>query len=330
MRSLARAFTTATVSRATSHAPLHETESSASSALAAALRVVAVIPARAGSTRLPNKPLANLTPDLETKWTVIDAVVSAAMDAGELDDVIVATDSPDIAAAADAAGAHAVLTPADLPTGSDRVHHALRQLHASRHPSVRSLAGVVNLQGDEPFVDPHLIDALAAELRAAAAATAHSHASAPDIVTAAVELPDGIAPPDLDMVSVVVDHASRALYFSRAALPAAAPHADTASHPSPPPFLAHLGIYGYTLPALDAFVAAPRPWIEQREMLEQLRALYLGLHIHVVTTTPPNTLFPWPPIAIDTPDDLHRARSWLASRNQPATSGGPAPASITS
>jgi 3-deoxy-manno-octulosonate cytidylyltransferase (CMP-KDO synthetase) len=233
------------------------------------VRIAVVIPARMASTRLPNKPLADIHGRPMIAW-----MVEAGLRA-DVGPVIVAAGEAEIAAAAQAAGAHAMLTDPALPSGTDRVAAAILG---------REVDVIVNLQGDMPTIDPAHIR-LAARLAEAAdiatlASPSHSadERANPNVVKAIVSFPEGEA-----MVG-------RALYFTRAP----APHGEG-------PIWRHVGLYAYQRQALARFVAAPPSPLERRESLEQLRALEMGMHIAVGVVAE----FPK---GVDSPPDLEAAR----------------------
>ncbi|MDQ2669379.1 MAG: 3-deoxy-manno-octulosonate cytidylyltransferase [Gemmatimonadota bacterium] len=238
------------------------------------MRVLGVVPARLGSTRLPNKPLQLLAGE-----PLVARVIQRVASFGAVDQLVVATDSPAVAEVAEAAGVRGVLTSADHTTGTERVAEVA---------GLSEFAGydlIANVQGDEPFLPAGAL----------AAAIGHVRAGV-DIGTAAVPLaPQDAADPA--RVKVVVDACDRALYFSRATIPFR--RADAAV----PDYWQHLGVYVYTRAALARWVAAPPAPAEQAEMLEQLRALHYGLSIGVARLA--ESALP----GIDTPDDLRRAEA---------------------
>jgi len=226
--------------------------------------VAAIIPARWGSTRLPGKALA----DLAGEPLVVHAWRSARACA-RFDRVCVATDSDAIEAAVRAAGGDVVRVDAPCPSGTARVAHAAALLDARF---------VVNLQGDMPRVPPAALDAVVERLSQGA-----------HIATLAAPLaPTRRADPSV--VKVVTDHAGRALYFSRAAVPG--------DH--------HVGVYGFRADVLRRLAALPRVALAAAEDLEQLDWLHAGLEVHVVPIDAA-------PLAIDTPFDLERARDALSA-----------------
>ena len=229
------------------------------------------------STRLPGKPLADIggVPMIVQVWR-------RAMEAG-LGPVCVAAAEPEIAEAVTKAGGTAVLTDPDHPSGSDRIFEALRKVDpAGKHDAV------VNLQGDLPTIDPAIIRRVVEPLADAAV----------DIATLAVEITRDAERADPNVVKAVAafggSRIARALYFSRATVPA-----------NEGPHYHHIGIYAYRRAALERFVALPPGLLEQREKLEQLRALEAGMRIDVALV---DTL----PLGVDTPAELERARVILA------------------
>jgi 3-deoxy-manno-octulosonate cytidylyltransferase (CMP-KDO synthetase) len=244
------------------------------------MRVLGVIPARLGSTRLPNKPLQLLAGE-----PLITRVIQRVVEHDLTDELVVATDSPRIAEAATRAGVRAVLTdPAHL-SGTDRV----AEVAARAEFAAAEL--VVNIQGDEPFLP-----------REALAGAIQQVEEGADVGTAAAPLDASLAA-DPSRVKVVTDAAGRALYFSRAPIPFRRdPVGDGAGL-----YWQHLGIYAYTRPALRRWVGAGASAAELAERLEQLRALDCGLTIGVARLEEP--ALP----GVDTPDDLRRAEAhWHA------------------
>jgi 3-deoxy-manno-octulosonate cytidylyltransferase (CMP-KDO synthetase) len=219
--------------------------------------VAGILPARWGSTRFPGKPLHPIAgkPLIQHVWD------RCRLCSG-LDSLVVATDEVRILEAVEGFGGRAVMTSANHPTGTDRIAEAVAAMPQATH--------VINIQGDEPLIDPALIDELAAALRADPAL---------DMVTAANPLePDDPAVADPNVVKVVLRLDGRALYFSRSPLP-------YFRQPSPGlKVLRHKGIYGYTCGFLRRFVGWPPSPLETAESLEQLRALENGAAIRVLVT----------------------------------------------
>jgi 3-deoxy-manno-octulosonate cytidylyltransferase (CMP-KDO synthetase) len=242
-----------------------------------------VIPARLASTRLPGKPLA----DIAGKPMVVRVAERAA--ASSASRVVVAADDASIVQACTEHGVQAVLTRTEHATGSDRLAEACELLRLADSDIV------VNVQGDEPLIEPALVDAVAALLEA------HPEAS---ISTAAHAIGQAAEFHDPNVVKVVLDAQGLALYFSRAPIPwwrdgTAAP-AGTLP-PAPP--LRHIGIYGYRARFLRVFPHLPPAAIERTEALEQLRAMWHGHRIAVhVTDAAPGP-------GVDTPQDLARVRA---------------------
>jgi len=250
---------------------------------------IVLIPARAASTRLPDKPLA----DIAGKPMVV-RVAERAMQSGA-QAVYVATDDPRVQQAAESHGHRALLTRADHPTGTDRLAEAVQQL------GLPDDAIVVNVQGDEPLIEPELINAVAAQLQATPDA---------DIATCACPLADAEALFNPNVVKVVCAAGGRALYFSRAPIPWARDALAGGQRVLAPglPALHHIGLYAYRASFLRLFPTLPHGRLEGYESLEQLRALEHG---HVIVVHRANQ----PPAAgVDTPADLERVRASYANR----------------
>ena len=242
-----------------------------------------LIPARMRSTRLPDKPLA----DIAGLPMVVRVAQRAAR--SQAARCVVAADDARIVDACTRHGVAALLTRDDHPSGSDRLAEACTLLHLPDE------AIVVNVQGDEPLIDPALIDAVAAELQRRSDCVMSTAAHAID------RHEDWVNP---NVVKVVTDIEGTALYFSRAPLPWWRDAPATPTLPSPAP-LRHVGIYGYRAGFLRRFPAlAPSPQ-EQLESLEQLRVLWHGGRIAVHLT--PHAPGP----GVDTPQDLERVRRAL-------------------
>jgi 3-deoxy-manno-octulosonate cytidylyltransferase (CMP-KDO synthetase) len=244
----------------------------------------AIIPARFESSRLPGKALA----DLGGKPMVV-RVAERARESGARQ-VYVATDHGDIARAVERCGFQAVMTRADHATGTDRVAEVVE------HLGLAAEALVVNVQGDEPLIEPGLIRAVAALLgdtpEAAIATACHPIRDAGELF-------------DPNAVKVALDRAGLALYFSRAPLPWArdAFAATTKTLPEGLPCYRHIGIYAYRADFLRSYPRLERSPLERFEALEQLRALWHGYSIAVALRQ--DAPFP----GVDTPEDLERARA---------------------
>lgn len=252
-----------------------------------------LIPARLASTRLPDKPLADLA-----GVPMVVRVAQRCREAGARA-VAVAADSPRILEACQAHGVDAVLTRADHPTGSDRLAEACTLLGLDGRDIV------VNVQGDEPLIDPALVAACAERLQAHPECVMSTAAHTIDSVE------EYLNP---NVVKVVTDAAGRALYFSRAPMPWWRDgHAQgVTALPDPAP-LRHIGIYGYTAGFLRRFPALPPAPLEQIESLEQLRVLWHGERI-VVHLSPQR-----PGPGVDTPEDLARVRRIFEQRSSADT-----------
>jgi len=241
-------------------------------------RTVVLIPARLGSTRLPDKPLAFIAgaPMIVQVWR-------RAREAG-VGPVVVACAEPTIADAVRAAGGEAVLTDPALPSGTDRIFAALQAVDPERR-----YTRVVNLQGDLPTLDPAAVrdvleplDQLGTDMATLANATEDEHdRTDPNVVKAVISFDPANS------------RLGRALYFTRATAPT-----------GPGPVWHHIGIYAFTRTALERFAALPPSPLEQRERLEQLRALEHGMSIGV-------RLVDAVPFGVDTPADLEKARRIL-------------------
>ena len=246
-----------------------------------------VIPARLASTRLPDKPLA----DIDGLPMVVR--VAQAARASSAARVVVAADSQAIVAACERHGVECVPTRSDHPSGSDRLAEACERL------GLHGEARVVNVQGDEPLIAAAMIDACARLLD-----------DRPDCVmsTVAHEIADPAEFINPNVVKVVLDAQSRALYFSRAPIAwwrdgFAAGAVTTLPKPAP---LRHVGLYGYRAGFLRRFPSLPVSPLEQIEALEQLRVLWHGEHIAVYVSSER------PGPGVDTPEDLARVRRIFA------------------
>ena len=256
-----------------------------------------LIPARLASARLPNKPLADIC---GAPMVVRVAQCALKSRAGR---VVVAADSPEIIEKCGAFGIAAVLTRPDHASGSDRLAEACKLLGLANDEVV------VNVQGDEPLIDPALIDAVAGQIAERPDCAMSTAAHAID------DLADFMNP---NVVKVVLDARRTALYFSRSPIPAARDSAGIAwwhaagALPGP---LRHIGIYGYRVSFLQLFPTLPPSPLEQLESLEQLRALWHGYPIAVhVTDQAPGP-------GVDTPEDLARARALFSSQRPDSSRG---------
>ena len=231
------------------------------------MKVLCIIPARYASTRLPGKPLR----DIAGKPMIV-RVYERATGAQRVHEVVVATDDERIRAAVEEHGGHAVMTRADHATGTDRLAEV-----AAQRPDCDL---IINVQGDEPLIDPAVIDALVAPFE---------HDTALMMATAKTEITDAAEMENPNNVKVVADHTGNALYFSRARIP----YARNAGAK----VYKHIGIYAYRRDFLLAYAKMVQTELECSESLEQLRALENGYRIRVVET---DAVF----IGVDTEEDL--------------------------
>jgi 3-deoxy-manno-octulosonate cytidylyltransferase (CMP-KDO synthetase) len=251
------------------------------------LAIVAIIPARFGSTRLPGKPLS----DIHGR-PMIQHVYERARRARSVDRVLVATEDRRIADAVRAFGGEALMTSPHHASGTDRLAEAARDLPDSTI--------VVNVQGDEPMLDPAGIDAVVSAFEDARVAMA----------TVSLPLRTVAEMLSANVVKVVTNAAGDALYFSRSPIPcvrdAGGPAGSAAAAVGQGLARRHVGLYGYRREALLRFAGWPPAPLEAAEGLEQLRAMHHGLAIRVVAMEGEGG------VAVDTPDDLEHVRALLA------------------
>ena len=243
------------------------------------VKIVGIIPARFASTRFPGKPLA-----LIAGKPLIQHVVEQCQNAKSLTEIIVATDDSRIADTAKKF-CRVEMTRADHPSGSDRIAEVALRCHCE---------AVVNIQGDEPLIDPNVIDAVANAL------------ARDEMSTAATPIKNLSEYDNPNVVKVVVNATGHALYFSRRTIPYLR---DAANRPGNEPlaafpFLKHLGIYGYRRETLLRLVKFPVSLLENAEKLEQLRALEYGIQVAVVKVD-------YDSIGVDAPEDVVRVETIL-------------------
>ncbi|EJN05310.1 3-deoxy-D-manno-octulosonate cytidylyltransferase [Phyllobacterium sp. YR531] len=243
------------------------------------MRILNLIPARMASTRLPNKPLA----DIAGKPMIVHVAERAI--AANLGRTVVATDTLEVKAAVEAYGLEAVMTRSDHESGSDRIYEALQTLDPDGN-----IDAIVNVQGDLPTIEPDIIKRALAPLQNGPA----------DIGTLAVEIRHEAEKTNPNVVKIVGSPLSgsqlRALYFTRATAPWGAG-----------PLYHHIGLYAYRRAALERFVGLGPSPLERRERLEQLRALEAGMRIDV-------EIVDSVPLGVDTQEDLDRAREILSMK----------------
>lgn len=242
------------------------------------MKIACIIPSRYASTRLPGKPLRMIAGQ-----TLIHRVYNRAILAKSPDIVVVATDHRDIAEEVESFGGRVVMTAVNHPTGTDRLAEVAEQL--------TDYDIIVNVQGDEPFIDPDVIDRLAKML------TEHENL---DMVTAAAPLKKEEYQ-DASAVKVVVNQMGEALYFSRALIPY--PREGFAMPP-----LKHIGVYAYRRSFLLTYAKTEQTPLEKTESLEQLRALETGHKIGVIRIETED-------IGIDTEEDLKKANEFFKRSN---------------
>lgn len=238
-----------------------------------------VIPARYASTRLPGKPLIDIGGKPLIQWVYEGACRSKLADA-----ILIATDDERIRNTALAFGAEAIMTDPALPSGTDRVFAAIQGREADL---------VVNLQGDEPFIEASVIDQLFSAMEDGVA----------EMATLCCPISDERDYLDPNTVKVVIDHSGFALYFSRSPIPYG--RISNFKFQISNFVRKHIGIYAFTSQFLTQFVAMPKSALEAVESLEQLRVLENGHRIKVIVTK-------YDGVGIDTPDDLERARQILS------------------
>ena len=251
------------------------------------MKTYGIIPSRFGSSRFPGKPLAMLAGKPLVAW-----VVEAVKKAKSLDEVMVATDDERIVKAVEEYGGVAVMTPSELPSGTDRIACALKNRLGRDFEDDDIL---VNIQGDEPLIDPALIDSLVAKMKSGA----YEMATA---VTPIKSLKDYEAK---TVVKVVLAKDDSALYFSRAPIPCDRDHSPDLATSL---YVRHLGIYAYRGGFLKRYIVEPQCELEKTEKLEQLRALYMGARIAVVRTDDEG-------VGVDTPEDAERVAKLLAVKS---------------
>jgi len=235
-------------------------------------KIVAIIPARWASTRFPGKPLVEILGK-----PIVQHVWERCREATDIDAVIVATDDKRIAEVAAKFGADVSMTKTSHTTGTDRLGEVASRLRGVSH--------VINVQGDEPAIDPKLISDLAVSLR---------REPRLQMITAAARFPANADLENPNQVKVIMDLNGNAIYFSRYAIPYVRNQRD-AIQP-----MQHLGIYGYRLSFLKKFISWKPTPLELAESLEQLRALEHGTAIRVIQATKRS-------VGVDSPDDIAEA-----------------------
>ena len=242
------------------------------------MRTIGVIPARFASTRFPAKVLASICGK-----AMIEHVYLKAQACKELDEVLIACDHQEVFKLAQSFGANVVMTDPNHPSGSDRIAEAVKDLNVDV---------IVNIQGDEPFIDPLTVDSLAVLLKQDVKC---------QMGTVIKEIADEADFQNPNVVKCVVDEQGYALYFSRSPIP----YNRNAQKPAGSKQYKHLGLYAYRKDFLLQYKDWPKSILEMTEQLEQLRVLEKGYRIKTVVTTAES-------IAVDTPEDLKKAEAWFA------------------
>ena len=248
------------------------------------MKIIGIIPTRWGSTRFPGKCIAPIAGK-----PMIQRVVERARQAKRIDSLIVATDDTRIADAVEKLqlpDVQIIMTRSDHPTGTDRIAEAMASKHADAY---------INIQGDEPFIAPALIDQLAQALED----PQWQMATAVTPITKENEINDP------SVVKALFNADGAALYFSRAAIPFLR---DAQINIPTKTYWRHIGIYGYRRDFLQQLVQTPPCLLEEAEKLEQLRALHIGGRIHIIQTNDFG-------IGVDTPEDLIQAEKIIQERN---------------
>ncbi|MDD5450246.1 MAG: 3-deoxy-manno-octulosonate cytidylyltransferase [Candidatus Omnitrophica bacterium] len=248
------------------------------------MNAIGVIPARYASTRFEGKVLADLCGK-----SVVQHVYEKAKQAKLLDDLIVACDDERVKNAVLKFGGKVVFTSPDQPTGTDRLTEVVNPL---------DVKVIVNIQGDEPFVQPTMIDSIVLEL---------SSNPRTGMVTIIKKITDEKELYDPNIVKVVIDKDGYALYFSRNFIPFVRNRAAEKPILEATTFYKHIGLYGYTKDFLFTFKNLPKAKLEEAEKLEQLRALEHGYKIKTIVTK-------FDTVGIDTPEDLERAKELFKAK----------------
>ncbi len=247
---------------------------------------IGVIPSRLNATRFPNKPLAKIVGK-----SLIRRVVERTLLSKKLDEVILATDSQEIADEVKDLKCRVVFTDPDLPSGTDRVYEAVKKMVG--------VDIVINIQGDEPVIHPEVIDQLVTQLELDKAL---------DLVTLGQEFKTADEFQSAHNVKVILNAKSEAIYFSRFPIPFSRVEIKDSLFPLEG-CLKHIGLYGFRYSFLKQFCQAPVSFLEKNESLEQLRAMSLGAKIKVIKTS---HFFQ----GIDVPEDIQKVENWLALNHE--------------
>ncbi len=237
------------------------------------MNVIGVIPARIGSTRFPEKPLALIAGKPLLQW-----VIEGSLQSKKINEIIVATDDSRIANLANKCGVKAIMTDANLATGTDRIYAAIKNIDCDL---------VINIQGDEPLIKGHILDSLVDRMILSPSA---------EMGTLAHAFKDQKDLQNPNMVKVLVNKNSEAIYFSRFPIPFSRQDINTSLS------LFHIGIYAFKKSFLKTFCETQATPLELAESLEQLRALHLGAKIHVVQVD-------YETHGVDTAEDIKRVET---------------------
>jgi 3-deoxy-manno-octulosonate cytidylyltransferase (CMP-KDO synthetase) len=250
-------------------------------------QIIGVIPARYASTRFPGKPLALIAGKPLLQW-----VIEGSKKSKLIQKILVATDDERIADLAKKCGVEPIMTPSELPTGTDRIWYALKKYDQQN----QKFDIAINIQGDEPLIQAEILDALAKDMidhpECEMGTLAHPFKNAEDIANP-------------NTAKIVLNHKNEAIYFSRFPIPHSRVLAEKGKEQSVS--LQHIGIYAYRKNFLQKFCETPAQPLEIHEGLEQLRALYLGAKIKVVTVG-------YETRGVDTPEDVIKVEKLLSSR----------------
>lgn len=238
---------------------------------------IVVIPARIGSTRFPRKVLYPICGKPLIQW-----VYEGAKKSQIAEKIYIATDSEEVKRQAELFGAEVILTPSELPSGTDRVYYAIRELDVQY---------IINLQGDEPLITGEVLDKIFNALFEGSC----------DIATPYYTTNSREEAENVNRVKIVSDINDYALYFSRSLIPF---YREPTTNQT---FKIHIGVYGFTKESLKKFVLLPQSFLEKTEKLEQLRALENGLKIKLVEVD-------YRPCPVDTPEDIEEVKKRLKSQ----------------
>lgn len=252
------------------------------------MKTVVIIPARLGSSRLPNKVILDICGK-----PMVQHVYEAAKKAQNIADVYIATDSQEVVEKCKIFTSNIIITSKEHESGTDRLAEAVKSIECEN---------VINVQGDEPLIDPELISQLASVLESKAS----------EMVSAIHKIETTQELKSSNTVKVTVDSNSNALYFSRSIIPHHRDNWDVLLNhyitiPEPLKFFKHIGIYGYTKEFLQNYAHMEQTYLEKLEKLEQLRVLENGFKIKMIETE-------YMPVGVDVQEDLEKVREFMQCR----------------